>query len=118
MMLPAGSGAIPASLWGPDGKEPYFVNDEGTNPFRPLRGSRDGIASYRANSVSCNSTLTSPEANEGSKHCFTLDDLMCRGKHSVDSINYLAHTVRFSQHGIDADGGYQCFTDVVTVHRE
>ena len=29
MMLPAGSGAIPASLWGPDGKEPYFVNDEG-----------------------------------------------------------------------------------------
>jgi len=29
MMLPAGSGAIPASLWGPDGKEPNFVNDEG-----------------------------------------------------------------------------------------
>jgi len=29
MMLPAGSGAIPASLWGPDGKELYFVNDEG-----------------------------------------------------------------------------------------
>ena len=28
MMLPVGSGAIPASLWGPDGKEPYFVNDE------------------------------------------------------------------------------------------
>ena len=51
MMLPAGSGAIPASLWGPDGKEPYFVNDEGMLVPTIARIGSAGITSGSPSSV-------------------------------------------------------------------